>query len=51
MGNFTENLNLGKRVLFPRETQTTEDMLSESPWCNDTVADLHFPRFFGTPVQ
>ena len=26
--------------------QTTEDMLSESPRCNDMVADLHFPRFF-----
>ena len=24
--------------------QTTEDMLSESPRCNDMVADLHFPR-------
>ena len=31
--------------------QTTEDMLSESPRCNDMVADLHFPRFFGTPIQ
>ena len=31
--------------------QTTEDMLSEPPRCNDMVADLHFPRFFGTPIQ
>ena len=31
--------------------QTTGDMLSESPRCNDMVADLHFPRFFGTPIQ
>ena len=31
--------------------QMTEDMLSKSPWCNDTVADLHFPRFFGTHIQ
>ena len=31
--------------------QTTEDMLSESPRCNDMVADLHFPRVFGTPIQ
>ena len=31
--------------------QTTEDMLSESPRCNGMVADLHFPRFFGTPIQ
>ena len=31
--------------------QTTEDMLSESPRCNDMVADLHFPRFFGTAIQ
>ena len=26
-------------------------MLSESPRCNDMVADLHFPRFFGTAIQ
>ena len=26
-------------------------MLSESPQCNDMVADLHFPRFFGTATQ
>ena len=31
--------------------QTTEGMLSESPRCNDMVADLHIPRFFGTPIQ
>ena len=31
--------------------QTTEDMLSESPRCNDMVADLHFPRFFGTAIK
>ena len=31
--------------------QTTEDMLSESPRCNDMVANLLFPRFFGTPIQ
>ena len=31
--------------------QTTEDMLSESPRCNDMVADLHFPRFIGTAIQ
>ena len=27
------------------------EALSESPWCNDMVADLHFPRFFGTPIK
>ena len=37
----------GWQVTF---SQTT-DMLSESPRCNDMVADLHFPRFFGTPIQ
>ena len=26
-------------------------MLSESLRCNDKVADLHFPRFFETPIQ
>ena len=31
--------------------QTTEDMLSESPRCNDMVADWHFPPFFGTHIQ
>ena len=29
----------------------TSDMLSESPRFNDMVADLHFPQFFGTPIQ
>ena len=29
----------------------TKDMLSESPRCNETVADLHFRQFFGTPIQ
>ena len=33
------------------KSQTTEDMLSESSRCNAMVADLHFPRFFGTPIQ
>ena len=33
------------------QNQTTEDMLSESPRCNDMVADLHFPVVFGTPIQ
>ena len=28
-----------------------QDMLSESPRCNDMVTDLHFPRFFGTAIQ
>ena len=28
-----------------------QDMLSESPRCNDMAADLHFPRFFGTAIQ
>ena len=28
-----------------------QDMLSESPRCNDMVADLHFPWFFGTALQ
>ena len=31
--------------------QTTEDMLSKSPRCNDMVADSHFPLFFSTPIQ
>ena len=31
--------------------QTMQDMLSESPWCNHMVADLHFPWFFGTAIQ
>ena len=26
-------------------------MLSELLRCNDMVADLHFPRFFGTSIQ
>ena len=28
-----------------------QDMLSETLRCNDMVADLHFPRFFGTAIQ
>ena len=28
-----------------------QDKLSESPRCNDMVADLHFSRFFGTAIQ
>ena len=32
-------------------SQTMQDMLSESPRCNNMVADLHFPRFFGTAIQ
>ena len=28
-----------------------QDILSESPRCNDMVTDLHFPRFFGTTIQ
>ena len=31
--------------------KTMQDMLSESPRCNDMVANLHFPRFFGTAIQ
>ena len=31
--------------------QTMQDMLSESAQCNDMVADLHFPQFFGTAIQ
>ena len=27
------------------------EALSESPQCNDMVADLHFPRFFGTAIK
>ena len=27
------------------------EALSESPLCNDMVADLHFPRFFGTAIK
>ena len=27
------------------------EALSESPRCNDMVADLHFPRFFGTAIK
>ena len=27
------------------------EALSESPWCNDMVADLHFLRFFGTAIK
>ena len=37
---------------FQAYKQTMEDMLSESPWCNDMVADfIHFPQFFGTSIQ
>ena len=28
-----------------------QDKLSESPRYKDMVADLHFPRFFGTAIQ
>ena len=28
-----------------------QDMFCESSRCNDMVADLHFPRFFGTAIQ
>ena len=31
--------------------QMMQDMLSDSPRCNDMVADLHFPQFFGTAIQ
>ena len=31
--------------------QTMQDKLSESPRCNDMVADLHFLWFFGTAIQ
>ena len=53
MGNFAENLNLGNRFRPPppAKSQTSEDMLSKSPRCNDMVTDLHFQRFFGTPIQ
>ena len=27
------------------------EALSESPRCNDMVADLHFPRFFGMAIK
>ena len=27
------------------------EALSESPRCNDMVADLHFPRFLGTAIK
>ena len=27
------------------------EALSESPRCNDMVANLHFPRFFGTAIK
>ena len=27
------------------------EAISESLRCNDTVADLHFPRFFGTAIK
>ena len=27
------------------------EALSESLWCNDMVADLHFRRFFGTAIK
>ena len=36
---------------FHGPMQTMEDMLSELPRCNNMVADLHFPQFFGTPIQ
>ena len=28
-----------------------QDILSESPRCNDMVVDLHLPRFFGRVIQ
>ena len=31
--------------------QGEPEALSESPRCNDMVADLHFPRFFGTAIK
>ena len=31
--------------------QTMQDKLSESPQCNDMVANLHFPWFFDTTIQ
>ena len=39
------------RLSGAASNQTTEDMLSESLRCKDIVADLHFPRFFGTLIQ
>ena len=44
------NGDRGRNHLFCHN-QTTEDMLSKSPRCNDMMVDLHFPRFFGTPIQ
>ena len=49
---------INRVVLLPRRffrlfifSQTMQDILSESPRCNDMVADLLFPRFFGTAIQ
>ena len=34
-----------------RLNQTMQDKPSESPRCNDMVADSHFPRFFDKAIQ
>ena len=45
----------GVKFIYPEHkqslSQTMQDKLSESPRCNDMVADSHFPRFFGTTIQ
>ena len=43
---------LGKGALTPyNPSPGGPEALSESPRCNDMVADLHFPRFFGTAIK
>ena len=44
-------LKFNEALIHQIEKEATEDMLSESQRCNDMVASLHFPRFFGTPIQ
>ena len=43
-------INRGRLELATSPTGRPE-ALSESPRCNDMVADLHFPRFFGTAIK
>ena len=38
-------------IFFGDPVQGGPEALSESPRCNDMVADLHFPRFFGMAIK
>ena len=50
--NFQTNLHPGGGAWVPiHSQQTIQVKLSEWPGCNDMVADLHFPQFYGTAIQ